>query len=426
MTAPSPPQGRASLAPGRGTIATIGWSLAARLHLAATTIAVTLLVTDWGYSYGQAGMVLAGLTVGQGIAGPVNGRLVDRWPQHVALGFTVVAYSGGLVALSLLPGPLRATAPALALLVGLANPPVTQTGRKILARLAHGRELERLYRLDATGQELIFVIAPPLVALVGAASGGRAAVWTLAGLALGGGLGFAVRLRRLAAGSDGTVPTDDDADGTGRHRPAALLAVVAAMGCVMVAITAVDLALLAWARDRGSLALAGWFAATWAVGSLVGGAVSTLAPGRLASGPVRRLFWFASGLVILLPALLVGEGRGAAGPVLVCLALAIGGTAIAPALAVLYHAVVRASIPRRRGEAFGWFATGVTVGAGVGAPLTGAVYDLGGVRPALVVAVAAGYAAVLLMLPVRHGDQTAPDDGVPVDAVPGGPSAAGS
>lgn len=404
MTAPSPPRTPAALPPARGTIATVGWSLVARLHLAATTIAVTLLVADWGFSYGRAGIVLAGLTVGQGIAGPVNGRLVDRWPQHIALGVTVTAYSTGLVVLSVLPASLRGTAPVVALVVGLANPPVTQTGRKILARLASGSALERLYRIEATGQELIFVIAPPLVATVGAISGGRAAVWTLAGLACVGGLGFAARLRRMAIGSAAVADGDDAADGASPHRRGALLAVVAAMGCVMVAISAVDLGLLAWARDRGNPALAGWFAATWAVGSLVGGVVSTVAPSRLASGPARRLFWFASGLVLLLPALVLGEDRGAVGPVLICLALAVGGTATAPALAALYHAVVRASSPRRRGEAFGWFATGVTVGAGVGAPLTGLAYDLGGARPAIVIAVVAGYAATLLMVPPGQGD----------------------
>jgi predicted MFS family arabinose efflux permease len=162
----------------------------------------------------------------------------------------------------------------------------------------------------------------------------------------------------------------------------------------MIAVSGIDVALLALSRDSGRTALAGVYAAVWAIGSMVGGAVSVYAPNRLSSVPARRVSWLAAGAALLLPA--VASGR----PSFIAAALAAGGTAIAPALAAVYHTVARVSTAARRGEAFGWLATGITAGASLGAPLSGAVYDAAGPVTAVGAAVGAAALASLLLTTV--------------------------
>jgi MFS family permease len=112
------------------------WSLAARLHVASTAIAVTLLVTGWERSYTWAGATVAGLTVGQGLAGPLNGRLADRFRVHRVLAATALLYADGLSALALLPTPAQSAAPLVALIIGAFQPPVSAVARRTWSRPA--------------------------------------------------------------------------------------------------------------------------------------------------------------------------------------------------------------------------------------------------------------------------------------------------
>ncbi|MCP2261549.1 putative arabinose efflux permease, MFS family [Streptoalloteichus tenebrarius] len=372
------------------------WSLLARLHVTATGIALSLHVAGWTDSYLWAGVVSAGLALGSGAAGPLRGRAVDRRPSAPILVITGVLYSAGLAALAFLPPSLWWLGPVIALATGLFLPPATQVSRVVLPRMVPERLRASVYSMEAAMQELLFIAGPVGAAAAVSLSGARAAVLLCAGMALAGSLGFAWSVRRAGV-SQPERPDADPADGA---RPAAsaaprrggvlavpgVLPLAAAYGLLGVGFNALDLALVAWARDRGTPGLAGVLALVWALGSLVGGLYAARGGGP---GLVGRVLLAAVGQLAVapfLPPLMAGH------PVVLGAALLVSGTTIAPAIGAIYTRLGEVAPAGRRAEAFGWLSTTATTGAAVGAPLAGALLD--GLGPAAAVALASSTAWV--------------------------------
>ncbi|MGV9295794.1 MFS transporter [Amycolatopsis sp. NPDC003676] len=378
--------------------ALMAWSQAGRLYLASTGIAVSFLVARWTSSYAIAGAVGGALALGQAVAGPLHGRAADRGPVYRVLVRTSTRYAAGLTAMAVLPALLGAPAwpllVVLALVTGVFLPPVTQISRMVWPRVSKGADTEALYSLDASFQEVNYVIGPVLTSAAVAVWSPSVALVAIAAVAVLGSCGFARVLRRTSL----DLPLTS-APGTTRHRrlPLAnrnMLVCLAAALALVIALYSTDLLIVAWARNQNAPLLAGVLGAVWAIGSLIGG----LYVGRLAGRPLLtlRLALAAVGiaaLVAVLPPVLMPSS-----PVLVAAVLMMGGTAVAPSLAAITSRVGEQVPEDRKGEAFGWLATAVTSGTTIALPLSGVVLDQHG--PAAAAGAAAVFAALAALISV--------------------------
>ncbi|WP_035303716.1 MFS transporter [Actinokineospora inagensis] len=376
----------------RGLPSVLAWSLLGRLHLPGTPLATTFLVAGWTGSYVASGVVSGLYTVGVAVGGPLRGRSADQGdPARLLIAISLL-YAIGMTALAFAPslvGPgWWPIAAAVACGSGLAQPPVTQIARAAYPRLAPDAAARHsLFTVEATLQELLWVVGPVLIAVVVAVAGGRAGVLTCAGLALAGSAGFAAALHRT--GLRTPVPRAGSPDGSVLRTPGIAWALAMSM-CVVAPLTVLDMTVVAWARDAGSSAVAGALVAVWSIGSAVGGLVvgSRSAPPRLS----RRILLMAVGIAALVPVLppvATGSAR------LIGLVLAVGGVAIAPALAAANSRIGELAPPGRAAEVFGWVMTAATVGSAITLPVSGWLLDH--VGPA---AAAAGAAALVLVAAV--------------------------
>ncbi|MCT2589380.1 MFS transporter [Streptomyces sp. N2-109] len=411
---PGPGATLRELAAAPALLPLLGWSLLARLHLSASVIALLVVAADLTGSYATAGLVTGALVLGQGITGPLRGRAVDRRPAARLLVWTSLLYGAGLGALAAVPASAGwQTLAGAAFLVGLACPPSTQVSRCKVAQLTEGPLRQRAYTLQATVNEIVLVLGPGVVSLALAAFGARGAVAVCGVLAVLGGLGLAHAVRRAGVDSPDSPacpppsapipPSAPRASGTPgpqdssllRNRPA--LRAIAAVTALIAAFSVIDFILVSWAHSRGTPALGGLLTGVWAAGSAVGGLAATV--GLTGTAVLRRrLALVALGVALLLPAL--SERLGAGTPTTVCLALALGGTVIPPALAALYDSVAELAGGARRGEAFGWIASLTTAAAAMVSPLAGMVLDRWGAVAATGLALAA-CAAALALAPAR-------------------------
>ncbi|MGH3908541.1 MAG: MFS transporter [Pseudonocardiaceae bacterium] len=399
------------------------WALAGRLHVACSTLVITFLVAGWTGSYTLAGVVAGVLTVCQSVAGPWRGRSADRGHADRLVVVTSCGYAAGLVGLAALPTLLPPAgwplALALAALTGLALPPVNQIARAGWPRLAPPTLRDSVYTVDATLQELLFVVGPVAVAATVALAGAASGALLVAGFVLVGGMGFAVVLRRAGlaaplpetpaetASESPAQPGPRSDPGTRKRSVLAepgLATLIVVMGLLVGGLIATDLVIIGWARERGEPFLAGVLAAVWAVGSLLGGLVVGARPAAVPPRLGVRLGAVFAGMAVLVPVL-----AGSTSPVLLGVVLLLGGTAIAPAVGAVYGEIAQRAPPRRRAEAFGWQSTASMAGAALTAPAVGVCLDrVGPAGAAGVAALALAVAVVIVFVTMPRAPSAEP------------------
>jgi MFS family permease len=368
----------------------LGSSLVARLPMSMTAIAVILAVTAAGGSYARAGGVMAAFVVAEGLAQPLMGRAADRLGRRFIL--RVLAIANAFAAVGFAIGLTLPLVPVLALaaLTGATTPPIAATMRAAWTGLVSGPARQAAYALEATSQELLFIVGPSLTALLAAALSPRIA---LAATGVFGLVGTLV----MTHGKSGRAVDAKAADQGAHHRGsalriAALRRCMATLGLIVLALNCIELGVIA-AISGGShaSALAGVVVSLWSVGSMVGGFVYG------ARGGSTRLP--ASAIVF---AVAVGFGALAIAPgnrVVLSVLLVLGGTTIAPMFGRMYSEV-SASVPASViTEAYSWIAVANLAGAAIGAPIGG--YLVGGVGPRY--AFLAGAGAVLVSAVIAHG-----------------------
>lgn len=384
--------------------------LLGRLYVPAIPLVMTFLIVDWTGSYAIGGAVAAALTIGQGVAGPLRGRAADRRSATRILVLTSAGYATGLAVMTLLAGP-GGVLPAswwwlilpVAFVTGLFFSPIGQMNRAIMPRIADGPARNAAYAVEATLQELMFVVSPTLAAFAVVFWGAVISTLLCAGVAVLGSVAYAITLVRA-----GLQHAPARAESTDRKPDTSLFATTGfvpmlAFSVLMVGgVVAIDLVLIGWARNRGTPELAGYLAAVWAFSSLLGG----LWVGGLARLP--RL-WLCSGLAAagigaLVPVLPpVAEP---AEPVIVGVILLVGGAAIAPTLAAMNGRLADIAPRERRTEAFGWIMSAGTVGVALSSPTTGWLLDT--VGPAAAAGMSAVMALLATLLASHHSSRTSP------------------
>jgi MFS family permease len=370
-------------------------SLVARLPLGMSSLAILLLVTRH-HGYALAGLVTGVYAAANGLSNVGLSRAADRYGARHVLTPAAVAYAVGMTALGLVPERLFAAELVLAVICGLANPPVVPVVRGLWPRILEPEQAQAVYGLEATLQEIVFIAGPALVALIAAAGGAPVAVVVTGALGLGG------TLACVASPALRDLPPAATQRQRRRLRGIGLPAYVAMGFALVMAFNMTEVATVAFVSGRQASASSGVVLAVWSLGSFVGGLwFGTSAQKVTDAGVLSSLFTVAIGIAI---------AAAAPGPVVLGFLLFAGGMTIAPALARLYSRVGALAPQGASTEAFGWVTVGLLGGASVGAGLGGVcVQALGGRATFLLAAAGPVVVVVALLAWVRDRPRAADD-----------------
>lgn len=346
-------------------------SLVARAPNGMASLAMLLLISRH-HGYAGAGAAVGVMVACTCISNPVLSRIAAERGARRILVFTAVGYAAATLTLSLWPHASYAAAVICCAWAGLSTPPVVAVVRGLWPRLYAAEEVQALYGLEATAQELIFIVGPALVAVLAAVGGAATALAVTGLLALGGTLALS------AAPAFATRPM---LTARARHRllTATRLPLFLALAFTLtVGFNMCDIAIVAFVSGRRANAAAGIVFAVWSAGSMLGG---LLFGGR--SGVATE-----AGVARSCLAISVGLAAAAAAPGRVGLAviLFLGAIVVAPGLARLYGAVASIVPDRAATEAFAWIGVGLLAGASAGSSLGGFSVDAIGPRPTFLLA----------------------------------------
>lgn len=361
----------------KGVVRVIAAQLTARFPGGMTSLAVLLHVEHMTGSYGLAGTVLAATSIGQAAAGPVTSRWMGVWGMRRVLALTTTVVALALAALTI-PGMPFPAYIALGLVAGLSTPPVQSAARTIYPKLVNSSQLTRLYSLDASLQEIIWIVAPVLTTFVAMQISTQVAILLIAFVFAAGGAWFIL----LPEVGRVRIPRSKYALGSVLRKPPIVLATV--MGfIVLAAVSSVEAGVVS-TFDEGSFE-AGILLAVFAVGSLTGGlafGARPIAPSSMA----RRLTIMAVGVALTVFSLNFWWLGGS---------LVVAGLALAPIFALMF-AVTSASVKfSESAEAYGWINTGQLGGAAIGSAVAGFLID--GFGPTAAFASGLGFTLLALL-----------------------------
>jgi MFS family permease len=377
-----------------------------RLPLSMVGLGCVLLVASETGSYGFGGSVAAAGAVTTALAGPVIGRLADTFGQRrvllPVLGVFVVA--GCLFLTSVKQDWPRWTVFLAAGVAGACLPPVSSMIRVRWTHLLRGsHRLPTALAMESVVDEFVFIVGPVLVTFLSTTGHATSGVVTAFTLATVGALLFAAQHRTEPPPGGHESRSGPSAIRTPGLR--VLFVVAAAVGAIL---GTMEIALVAFADEVGTMSLSGVLIAGLAVGSMTSGIGWGTVHWR---SPLRhRLFVVLTLLTVLsVPLLLIGD-------IWVMIPfVVVTGVAVSPSL-ISSFTLAELLVPRAAvTEAFTWIGTALGLGVAVGASLAGKVVDAVGANAAFLVAtVAAGLAAAcvglfqrLLQVPAEHAAQPA-------------------
>jgi len=369
-----------SLLKTRGVARIMAAQLVARFPNGMLSLAFLLHIQHIAGSYFAAGLVLAATSLGQAIAGPLTSRWMGVWGMRRVLVLTMIVCATAVGTIALAPALPIGLYMAIGFISGLSTPPIQPAVRTIYPKMVNSRQLTPLFSLDASAQEVIWVVGPVITTFLAIQVSTVLAILVALVFLIGGGIWF------ISSPEVGRVriPRSKRNLGAVLKKPAVLLATTT--GFLLVgACAAVEAGVVSAFGKSGSQA--GIVLGLFAVGSLIGG----LALGHIPIGPwalARRLF-----------AIFVGMSLAAASLNFWWLAvtLFIAGIGIAPALAVMF-AIVSSSVRfSETAEAYGWVGTGQLIGAAIGSAVAGFLIDRFNAPGAFWVA--AAFAALGFLLP---------------------------
>ena len=359
----------------------------ARFSISMRALGAVLMVSELTGSYGLAGAVAAAALLGEALAAPRLGRLVDRYGQRRVLLVSLAVHVAGTVAL-VLSAQLSAPNWMLFATAALSGASALQVGSLVRARwsalVGGSPQLEAAFALESTLDELIFVLGPILVTAL--ALGVAPGAGLLGALVLTTVGSLALALQRRTEPAPASVRDESESPFVRVPGLRVLVATFVAAGAIFGTL---DVAMVAFASEAGSPAAAGMLLALIAGGSLLAG----LAYGtRNWRWPLDKRFvasvavlWTGTIPLVLAPSV-----------ALMAPACVFVGVAIAPTLIAGFTLVQKLVPSAALTEGLNWTITALGVGAAVGAWTSGLIADSVGGRIAFLVAVVAGGAAVIV------------------------------
>ncbi|PPK71083.1 MFS transporter [Actinokineospora auranticolor] len=364
------------------------WGFVGRFPIAMRSLACLLLVSAATGSLGQAGVVAATLLVAQGLASPVLGRLADRHSQRRVLLLACAGHGLGLVWLlvaAVLRAPLWLLVVA-AVVTGCSSVSLTSFMRARWAALVDQGGLRTAYALESMLDETIFLLGPLLATALATAAHPAAGLVACVVLTTAGSIALALH----KPSEPGVKPVDP----SGPRRAIAVRGVqvlIVAYAGLGFLLGAVDVTMVAFAKEQGSPGMAGVFLSLTAVGSLVAGGVYGAVDWRLSQA---RLLSITAGTVAVgtVPLAFAGSSLAMAGLAVVA------GVALSPSL-IAGSTLLESLAPRGSlSEGFSWLSSAGALGIAAGTAVGGRLAESGGSSHAALAAVGGGVVALALSL----------------------------
>ncbi len=357
----------------------IGAQLTARFPFGMLSLAFLIHIERIFDSYGAAGLVLGAMSIGQAIAGPLTSRLMGRLGMRPVIIATMFICAVSIIVMALVPLAISSLM-IIGFVAGITTPPIQPAVRTIYPKIVNSRQLTPLFALDASAQEIIWVLGPVIATFVALQVSTTAGILLAAFFLVAGGIWF-VSLPEVGRVR---IPRSRRKLGVVLKKPEVLLSTI--VGFTLVAACAAVEAGVVAVFGHGS-ADAGWVLGIFAIGSLIGG----LALGHAPIGP-----WALAARMLI-----VTVGLALASLYLtfwwLSAALLLAGVGIAPAFAVLFG-IVSASVKfSDTAEAYGWVGTGQLIGAAMGSAIAGFSIDQSG--PVAAIYVATSFAALGCIIP---------------------------
>jgi MFS family permease len=364
----------------------------ARLPQGMSGFATLLLVREATHSYALAGFAVGIQAVAIALAGPLQGRLVDRHGRGRVLVPWATAQAALFVALVVCA---HAHAPGVALVlisaaIGAALPAIAPAVRALLrAVIVDDTAQEAAYALESVIQELIWIAGPLVVGVVIVVGSPSLALLICAGVSFAGTVFFvsmpASRVRPPAGVSAHTRSK-------GLRDLPELRALLLPIGLMGFAIGSTEVGLPSLALHAGSRASTGLLLATWSLGSMTGGLLHGSRDWSL--GLSERYQRLLAGAVLC------------AAPLMFAHSIAFGlvgafltGLTIAPVFSCQYALVGRVVPHGAETEAFTWMSSALVGGIAAGSALAGALIGPAGVSAPFIVS--CGGLAVAALTSVR-------------------------
>ncbi|MEH6376461.1 MFS transporter [Streptomyces sp. KLMMK] len=366
-------------------------TLVGRLPNATAALAIPLFVLAEGGSFAFAGALSAVYGVANAVGQPLLGRAVDLHGQpRVMLPSALLAALG--MAVFAVTGPEPAFLAYAAMVVsGFFTPPLEGGLRALWPSVLKSEErIHAAYSLDAIAQELMYVVGPLIISGMVAVWSPAAALFVINAL---GALGALAVVTSRPSREWRSAPRE--AHWLGALRSPGLRVVLGTFFFIGTALGSIAVAAIAYGKDAGNDATAGYILSAIGVGALIGGTVygHRQWPGT----PEQRLRLLVAGLAVCYLPLLVVPGT-----VMMTVLAGVAGIFLAPCLACAFVVVDRHAPRGTVTEAFSWLVTSFGVGAAIGSGVVGPAVQSGGARAGYLVAVGGGAAALLVMVAARR------------------------
>ena len=382
--------------------------LLARFPMSMMGISTILAVQDLYGSYAAAGRVSAAGVVATAVGAPLLSRHVDRAGQARVMVPAVIGSVLALVGLVVGAGA-HAPEPVLMVLAALAGGLSGSMGSLVRSRwtalLTTPEEIHTAFSLEAALDEVAFIVGPILAtALCTAPALPVTSGWAASmSLQLAGSLWFLSQ--RV------TEPPVQRPDGAGtlasavghpqavpvRTGPRHVLfyGAVASVVTVFLVSGAMfgtnDVAVVAFATERGAASASGSVLACWGAGSMIAALV-------YGSRPWPWPLW--KQLTVGVVALAVGASTFSLAPglIVLCVVMFLTGMAIAPTVTTGNNVVQAIVPPERLTEGLAWLATAMNVGVSLGSMLGGLAVDHAGAHGGFLLVAAWAWGAVVMAL----------------------------
>lgn len=364
-------------APGLARV--IATQLLARFPFGMMSLAFVMHIQEMHKSYAIAGIALGAETVGAAISGPVLARWLGRLGVRRVL--LITAAIGAIC--MLLIGTIY-TEPVITIvlsgIVGLSSPPIQSAVRTIYPTLVKKKQLPSVYAVDATLQELIWVIGPVLATIIAATSSTAVGVVVMAAIQIIGASLF------TANREVGTIKIPESTRKMGGVLKNKIVFTNVILGTLLIGSFA--------GIEVGSVAIldksvAGVVLASFSLGSIVGG---------VALGNRAKTKW---ALAKFLTVIFVGSCATFINPtdaIWLTICFFVAGIGVAPCLGMLGTIIATNITMGDAAEAYGWINTGQLMGFSIGAALAGIAVDTVAPTAALLIAVVFGFGAILVAI----------------------------
>mgnify|MGYP000063473170 FL=1 len=360
-----------------GFVRVVSTQLLARFPFGMMSLGLVMHIQHVYSSYAIAGFALGAETIGAAVSGPLLGRRMGVvGVRKVILPFSILSALAifGIAFINI--NPLVTI--ALAAVVGLTSPPIQSAARTVYPTLVKKKLLSSVYALDATSQELIWVIGPVLATVLAAQINTAVPVIVMGALQIIGAWLF-VANKEVA---NIVIPKSNRKIGGVLKNKIVFANLI--LGMLLIgSFSGVEVGTVAVLGKE----LAGPVIAVFSVGSIIGGLVlGNRNKGKWALTRFLALICFGYLLVFINPT----------DPFFMAAAWFVAGLGIAPVLgtlgAIIGVTVKTADAP----EAYGWVGTGQLMGYSAGAALAGIAIDTVSPTASLFIAIVFGLGATLV------------------------------